>query len=887
MTATTPPLRLRADPYDYGDARALASELGLAEPVAVMLVRRGLRTADGARAFLDATEAHDPSRFEGMEDVCERILRRVRDGGSITVHGDYDVDGVCATSILVSCLRLLGADCDWLIPDRLGDGYGLSARSVQELARRGTALVLTVDCGIGSVDEVALAREAGIEVIVTDHHQPPERLPDCPILHPSLCGYPFEQLCGTAVAHKLALALRRAAGRSGDEGTDLDLVALATVADMVPLVGENRRLVREGLLAIRTGARPGLRALMAVSRTDPATVDEGSLGFRLAPRINAAGRLYRADAGVELMLSDDPDRASAIAAELDRANHERRAVERETLEAAEGARSDLSPEHADGPVLVLSGEGWHSGVVGICASRMVERHWRPAFLLSIEGERARGSGRSVPGFDLVAALEACSEHLIRFGGHAMAAGLELEADRIEGFREALSAYGREAIDPAELARVDRVDALVGVGELGLGTELAEQLERLGPFGSGNPEPQLLVPSAQLRELRPMGEEGRHSRFELHSGVGRAQGVAFGINGRLAGIEGEPVDATVRLELDRWNGAVQPRVVLRDVYPHAAASASEDDPATEAGCGADGCPGAGDDWWRRLREELDRDPGALPAGVADGLASAGGQSRELVDRRGGAVIAAVAELVSSGASVLALCADASRRARLAARAADPRRFGGEAAGIACCRCPDRALDGVLGALADPIEPLGPGLVLADWASLAQRPMSARGFEHVVAVDPPPRLELESLSRAARAGPSGTAPFAAGFLHLAWGAAELDLAQRCLAGEWELRSAIAEIWQALEAAGGGAAGEELARLLAGPGRHPRPPEVAGRCVGVLTELGLCRWSSSSPSLEIVSSERTDLARSSIYTACLAEHQRRLRTLGGHRPQLAQAA
>jgi single-stranded-DNA-specific exonuclease len=518
---------------------------------------------------------------------------------------------------------------------------------------------------------------------------------------------------------------------------------------------------------------------------------------------------------------------------------------------------------------------------------MVERHWRPAFLLSLDGERARGSGRSVPGFDLVAALEACSEHLVRFGGHAMAAGLEIETDRIDAFREALAAHAREVIDPADLVRTDRVDALVGVGEEGLGLELAEQLERLGPFGSENPTPQLLVPSAQLREVRPMGEEGRHSRFELHSGAGRAQGVAFGINRQLAGIEGEPLDATVRLELDRWNGSVQPRVVLRDVYRHPVSPPTEANSGEQApGCGADGCPGAGDDWWRRLHAELERDPGALPDAVGDGLAETK-QSRELVDRRGGAVIAAVAELVSSGASVLALCADASRRQRLAARSADPRRFGGEAAAISCCRCPDRALDGVLGAAGDPVEPLSPRLALADWGALAQRPMSARGFEHVVLVDPPPRLELESLARAARAGPGGTAPFAAGFLHLAWGAAELELAQRCLAGEWELRSAVAEVWQALEAQGGVAAGDELALLLAGTGRHPRPPEVAGRCLRVLTELGLCEWSPGAPSLEIASSDRTDLARSSTYTACLAEHQRRLRTLAGHRPELAQAA
>jgi single-stranded-DNA-specific exonuclease len=283
-----------------------------------------------------------------MEAACRLALGFARPGRRITVHGDYDVDGVCATAILVSCLRELGASCDWLIPDRRGDGYGLTQGSVEELVRRGTELVITVDCGIGSAEEVRSAREAGIEVIVTDHHQPPEELPDCIVLHPSVCGYPFADLCGTGVSHKLATALRAAAGH-GDGERDLDLVALATVADMVPLLGENRRLVREGLHAIRTRPRPGIRALIAASGTDAESIDEGGLGFRLAPRINAAGRLYRADGGVELMLTDDPDRAAAIAGELDRANQERRAVEREALETAERARSRAARGRGGGP----------------------------------------------------------------------------------------------------------------------------------------------------------------------------------------------------------------------------------------------------------------------------------------------------------------------------------------------------------------------------------------------------------------------------------------------------------------------------------------------------------------------------------------------------------
>ncbi len=445
MAASQPARSFHADPYEYADVRRLATGLELAEPVAVTLVRRGYRTVDAARRFLEAREAHDPAEFDGIDEVCDLVLAAARGGEHITIHGDYDVDGVSATAILTSTLRSLGADCDWLIPDRHADGYGLSMATVEQLHRRGTGLVITVDCGIGSHEEVAAALALGMRVLVTDHHQPGAVLPECPIVHPVVSRYPFEGLCAAGVAYKLAIALCDAAGRGAVETVSgrrhpcdrhLDLVALATVADMVPLVGENRRLVRDGLRLMRTDPRPGLRALMAVSSVDRETIDAAALGFRLGPRINAAGRLYRADAGVELMLTEDPDRAASIAAELDRANAERRSAEREVTDAAERARAALPPSQADAPALVLAGEGWHPGVVGIAASRMVERHHRPTVLISLDGDRGRGSARSIPGFDLVSALGACSEHLARYGGHRAAAGVELEASRLDSFREA-------------------------------------------------------------------------------------------------------------------------------------------------------------------------------------------------------------------------------------------------------------------------------------------------------------------------------------------------------------------------------------------------------------------------------------------------------------------
>jgi single-stranded-DNA-specific exonuclease len=866
MAFAGPERVFQADPYDYREVRRLAAELELAEPVAVTLVRRGYRTVDAARRFLEAREAHDPTEFRGMEAVCELILEAVRNRSRITIHGDYDVDGVTSTAILISTLRLLGADPDWLIPDRLSDGYGLTMSSVEQLRRHGTELVITADCGIGSPEEVAALQSAGMRVVVTDHHQPGERLPECPIVHPVVCDYPFEGLCAAGVAYKLATALCDAAGRGAVETVagrrhptdrDLDLVALATVADMVPLVGENRRLVRDGLRTLRRSPRVGLRALMAASSVDPETVDEGALGFRLAPRINAAGRLYRADAGVELMLTNDSGRAAAIAEELDRANSERRWAEQKVIDAAERARAELPPSLAEAPALVLAGEGWHPGVVGIAASRMVERHKRPTVLLSVDRERGKGSARSIPGFDLIAALDACAEHLGRYGGHRAAAGLELAADRLDSFRAAFVSHAAAAIDPADLVRLEKLDALVGVGRDGIGMDLARQLESLGPFGMGNPGPRLLVPSGRLREIRPLGEGGKHSRFQLESGAGRAAGVAFGMNGELSRREDQPLDLSIELEVDRWNGAEQPRVVVRQLYPLA-----EPEEGVPSSCG-EGCPGADPEWWARLERERQAVAEGRPGRLLD-VRGPDTTRRELVDRRGGAAVASLAELISSGEPVLAVCADAGRRAGLASSAANPRRFGAAMPRVACCRCGASELDSALR------QPPAAGLVLADWTALAIRPEAAQRFQHLVVIDPATTEALESL---ATADPSG-----GGYLHLAWGPAELELSERLLARDWELRAAIGEIWRGLAETGGEASGSDLRRLLEGHSGYPRTAEVAARCVSVLAELALAEWTadSASPILRVLSSDRTDLGRSRAYGACIARHQEALRFL-----------
>lgn len=843
-----------AEPYEYADVRAVADGVGVSEPVAVTLVRRGYRTPEQARAFLAADESHPPAAFDSMAEVVDLVQTAIEAGERITVHGDFDVDGVCATALTVSTLRRLGADCDWFIPDRIADGYGLTAENVERLAERGTGLLLTVDCGITAVDEVRQAQELGMEVVVTDHHQAGTELPQCPVLHPQISGYPFESLCGTAVAWKLCCAL------GAEPEADLDLVALATVADVVPLVGENRALVKRGLAEMKRGRRVGLRALMAAAKCEPTTLDESDLAFRLAPRINAAGRLYRADAGVELLLSDDPARAEQIAVELSRANSERRAREREVDAAAEASLRELPEELRTAPGLVAAGEDWHPGVVGIVASRLVERHHRPVVVVSLDGEGGgRGSGRSIPGFDLLAALEACAEHLEGFGGHRAAAGLTLRAEKLDAFREAFAAHAAAVLGPEDLRRTERIDAIVG--GVGLGLELAEELGQLAPFGMGNPGVRLMVPSARVSDVRTMGEEGKHARFSLHSGAHRALGVAFGRSSLGVGAD-EQIDATVRLEVNHWNGSVEPRVVLRELYPleDRAADAAAPEAAHRCECGEA-------EWWERLEAELGRDPAAAD-GAGALLSTMGEQTRHPSARTAvegsGSPLVAVAELVSSGAGVLGVCADASRRASLAAGAAGLARFNGGSGRVACMRCGSLALEGIAGKA-------GGGFALTDYATLERRASSvAEDFEHVVLVDPPPSERALWIAASPRSGrwleKANPEPQPApGYVHRLWTDAEREFASRAYEAFAPSRQTIAAVFRRLREAGE-ASGAELREALAGPVPQPLSPETAGRCLRVLGELELVAGEPNrgGGAVRVVSSKGTELERSSAFCA-----------------------
>lgn len=791
-----------AEPYDFAAALDISESLGLRLPIATALVRRGLTSAEEVSALIEGEPENDPFLLSDMDTAVETIITAARAKERITVHGDYDADGVCATSILLGALEDIGADADWFLPDRREGGYGVSQTSIDEMAGRGTSLMITVDCGIGSREEIASLREAGISSVVTDHHERPDQLPECPVIHPARGDYPFPSLCGAAVAYKLASALRSEAGVESDSG--IDLVALATVADLVPLVGENRTLVRRGLNRMRTSPRLGLRALMDAAGVSPESVDAGALGFRLAPRINAAGRLYRADAGVELMLCEDPVRAEEIGEELNRANSERRAVERDVMNGAESARRDLSEDARSAPALVLAGEGWHPGVVGIVASRLVEKYWRPVVLIAVEGGVGRGSGRSIPGFDLLDAISAGGDALNRFGGHKMAAGLEIDADRVDEFREMFvdAAVSRLGSEPPP--RLSEVDAVIGAGEQGVDMELAQQLESLEPFGMGNPRPRFMVPAARLAGVRSMGREGKHASFDLCSGSGKVKGVGFGLLEEIERASDSAVDVEVQVEINRWNDSVEPRIVAREVQVVAALESGEG--------GEEG--GSVPDWWTaRFQSELEKRPGSRNVEVPVDLT--GGLRRE-VDRRDSPVVPAVLDLASSRDSVLVVACDTHLRRGLV-QAADPRRLGGVAPLIAS---------------GDVDDPLASGFVLADWDWVRTRPELISRFVHVAVIDPPPVPDALDLLRA------GICDGAArGFLHLLWHTADLAAARAALEARWDPRPAAVEVWKVIEEAGGRVSADDLAQALF-PGRLGRLPEAAARAVRALSEVDQLR-------------------------------------------------
>lgn len=508
--------------------------LGVGPVTARILAGRGIDTVEeGIQFFTPALSAMiDPFLLKGMQAAVERVMQARNGGEAVCIYGDYDVDGITGTALLVSFLRLTGLTCTYFIPNRFDDGYGLNEDALQRIIDSGATLILSVDCGITAVKEAAFCRQAGVDLVILDHHTPGENIPEAAAVVNPLqpgCSYPFKQLAGVGVAFNLLVALRRRMRQEGVfAGTEepdlrdwLDLVALGTIADVVPLVGQNRMYAYFGLQRLENCRRPGVTALKKVAGiTDK--VSCGQVGFRLAPRLNAAGRMESAVPGVELLLSNCADQCGMIAAELDTANAERQAVERGILEDA-AAMVDSGGAYPASRSIVLASPAWHQGVIGVVASRIVERYHRPAILIAIDEHGfAKGSGRSIPGFHLLEALAACSGDLERFGGHRYAAGVSLHADHIDSFAASFEAVAGRILGDTELLPTLDIDG--DVCPTGVDLALAHELKRLEPFGAGNPEPTLMMRNVTVVDRRVVGDG--HLKLRVSAGGQVFNAIAF-------------------------------------------------------------------------------------------------------------------------------------------------------------------------------------------------------------------------------------------------------------------------------------------------------------------------------------------------------------------------
>ena len=548
---------------DAETTRALANNLNVPPELAQILVQRGYGAPEVAKQFLRPSldELSDPFLLKDMHEAVDIIGRTVRAGKTIVVHGDYDVDGQCAAALLTRLLRLAGGNVVPFVPHRMRDGYDFGSAGLAVAREHDASLVITCDCGVTAMETVTQAKEAGIGIVITDHHLPRELPPADAVVDPRRpdCPSPCKDLCGTGVAFKLAQALCSELGLQ--ESTPmhyLDLVALATVADIVSLTGENRILARFGLKMLGRSRWPGIRALLEVTRLSGRLVRAGHVSFVLAPRLNAAGRLGDAGDGLALLLSDDDDESLRLARSLEAVNTRRQELDREIHEQAiEEVERSVDVEATRG--LVLANDDWHSGVIGIVASRIAEFYMRPTFLVAFDGDEGRGSGRSIPGFDLHDALKDCAEFLERWGGHQYAAGLTVTRDNVAPFREAFDAAARSRLSDEDLIPTQRIDLVTQVDALDDSFE--RLIGHLEPCGAGNPAPIFGVRGASVKNVKTVG--ANHLKFLMRDASGSIPAIAFGWSDRVSdGWSREPVDIAFRLDRNEWRGSstLQARVV---------------------------------------------------------------------------------------------------------------------------------------------------------------------------------------------------------------------------------------------------------------------------------------------------------------------------------------
>ncbi|HBZ87099.1 MAG: single-stranded-DNA-specific exonuclease RecJ [Candidatus Edwardsbacteria bacterium RIFOXYD12_FULL_50_11] len=548
--------------------KELAVSLEVTPLVARLLLVRGIKNADEARLFLDPqmSDCHDPFTMKGMDVIVDRLERALREKERIMIYGDYDVDGITGTALLWRSLSYLGGDVNWYLPSRAKEGYGISSSGVEEAQRRGVKLIVSVDCGITAHQEVELARSLGIECIITDHHEPKESLPDAvAVLDPKRpdCSYQFKELAGVGVAYKMLQGLYRHLGL--DEAQlqeNLDLVALGTLADIVPLTGENRVLAKYGLEKIRSSSKPGIRALLEVTGLTGKPLDSGQIVFMLAPRINAAGRIGEADSALRLLITENQDEAFAIARTLDQENRKRKEIDDRILADAVSMvkqRVDLDQVM----VIVLESENWHQGVIGIVASRLVEQFYRPTILIAVDGEKGKGSARSIAAFHLHEALKGCQEHLLGFGGHKYAAGMSIETAKIPEFRQKMNQIAKQTLTSDDLMPTQALDVLVDLDEVDSNT--ARSFAKFAPFGPGNRHP--VLASQQLRVVGSPYIVGKnHLKFKVKQKQRVFDAIGFSFGDLLDEVEDPDatLDMAFVLEENEWQGQKKLQLRLKDI-----------------------------------------------------------------------------------------------------------------------------------------------------------------------------------------------------------------------------------------------------------------------------------------------------------------------------------
>lgn len=542
---------------------------GHARLIAALLWRRGLRTADEAERFLHPSwdrDVHDPFLFLEMRKAVDRLMKAARSGEKIVVHGDYDADGVSGSVVLHATLRAIGADVSVYLPHREKDGYGMNVPAVEKMAGDGAKVIVTCDCGISSGKEIAVANSLGMDVIVTDHHTlPPEPPPAYAILHPLREGetYPFRHLTGGGVAFKLCQALWKEAGLpAGHEKWLLDMVSISTVADMGKLVGENRALVHYGLVVLNKTRRLGLKTLIDGVKREGETLDATSIGFRIAPRINAAGRMEHADAAFGLLTAETAEDADVRAEVLHAHNADRQKATAAIMEEA----YVMGAAQAGQSAIVVAGQGWPAALCGLVASKLVDEHYRPVIAVGRdEHGRYVGSGRSIPGFDVTGALRACAEHILKFGGHPAACGMTIVGDEaFEAFKKAFVAHAGAALASQDLTPSIEIEEEAAVHEISV--RLIEGLKALEPHGEGNPRPKFLLRGARVAQARQVGAEGKHLQLTVvDDRGGRLKLIGFGFGDRLPDLPaGRAVEAVVELDLNEWNGRVEPQGRILDI-----------------------------------------------------------------------------------------------------------------------------------------------------------------------------------------------------------------------------------------------------------------------------------------------------------------------------------